>query len=312
MSSEITVARVQQFNSNVMMLSQQQGTRLEPLVRNEVQKSKAAFYDRIGKVAAQTRSGRHSPTPQMDTPHSRRMVSLIDKEWGDVIDEQDKLRMLWDPTSHYVMAAGWALGRSKDVEIAAQALGSAFGGESGTSAIVLPDIQKYAANDGTSFSNLNVITLRAVKKMMDQKEVEGKRYVVCSSSQIDSLLSLTQVTSSDYANVKALVMGEVDSYLGFKFIRIESPIIGVTTALSGTAATGVVQTTAGLTSFSGVNRAAFAFAEQGLLFAKGENVATEIAKDPGLSFSTRVYARMSIGATRLEEEQVVEIICKES
>lgn len=306
MSAEITVARVQQFNSSVMMLSQQKGTRLESKVRNETQNAVSAFYDRIGKVAGQKRTGRHTPTPQMDTPHSRRMITLTDYEWGDVIDEQDKLRMLWDPTSYYVEAAAWALGRDKDVEIAQAALGNAYGGEKGTQAIALPDTQKYAANDGAQFTNLNVKTLRAIKKMMDKKEVEGKRYFVYTSEQADALLGQTEVTSADYNSVKALVQGEVNSFLGFEFIRIEDPIV-TSGSVTATAATGAVGT--GTTA---TGRFCFAFAEQGILFAKGENITTEIAKDPGLSFSTRVYARQTIGAGRMEEEQVIQVICKEA
>lgn len=65
----------------------------------------------------------------MDTPHSRRMVTLSDYEWADLVDDQDKIRMLIDPTSEYAMAASWAFGRSKDDVIIAAALGTAYSGE---------------------------------------------------------------------------------------------------------------------------------------------------------------------------------------
>lgn len=307
MSNQITEAFVQQYNSNVMMLSQQKGTRLESKVRNESQKGKSQFFDRIGLVSAALRTGRHASTPQMDTPHSRRMVTLADYEWADLIDDQDKIRMLIDPTSEYALAAAWAFGRSKDDVIIANALGNAYGGETGTTVVTHPNSQKYAANDGAAFSNLNVTTLRAVKRMMDQKEVEGRRYIACTSSQIEALLGQTQVTSADFNSVKALVQGEVNSFMGFEFIRLER--LNLTTSTTATAATGVVGAGVALT---GTNRACFAWAEQGLLLSKGEDFTTKMSERDDKGYAMQVYARMSIGSTRMEEEQVVEIICKEA
>lgn len=307
MSQQITEAFVSQFNSNVLMLSQQQGARLEKCVRNESQKGESQFFDRIGQVAATLKTGRHSTTPQSDTPHSRRMVTLNDYEWADLVDAQDKIRMLIDPTSEYAMAAAWAFGRTKDDVIIAASLGSAYGGNKGTTVVAHPNSQKYAANDGSAFSSLNIITLRAVKALMDSKEVMGKRYLACQSSQISALLGQTQVTSSDFNTVQALVKGEVNSFMGFEFIRIER--LPVTTATNAVIATGVVGSGAGLT---GVNRACFAWADQGILLSKGEDFLTKMSERDDKGYAMQVYARMSIGATRMEEEQVVEVICKES
>lgn len=307
MSFQVTEAFVNQYNSNVMMLSQQQGSRLEGKCRSESQKGESQFFDRIGKVAAVVRTGRHSSTPQMDTPHSRRMVTLTDYEWADLVDDQDKIRMLIDPTSEYALAAAWAFGRSKDDVIIAASVGNAYSGQKGTTPVAHPNSQKYAANDGTAFANLNVITLIAVKKMMDQKEVQGKRYIACTASQIGALLGQTQVTSADYNGVKALVQGEVNSFMGFEFIRLEG--LNLTSSTTATAASGVVGTGASLT---GTNRSAFAWADQGLLLSKGEDFVTKMSERADKGYSMQVYARMSIGATRMEEEQVVEIICKEA
>lgn len=310
MSSQITEAFVQQYNANVFHLSQQKGSRLQPVVRNEMQKSKAAFWDRIGTVAATLKVGRHSNTPQSDTPHTRRMVTMNDYEWADLVDNQDKIRMLLDPTSEYAMAAAFAFGRSKDDVIIAAALGSAYGGEAGATTVAHPDSQKFAATTGSALSNLNVYTLRKIKKMFDAAEVEGKRYFIFSASQAEALLGETQVTSSDYNSVKALVQGEVNTFLGFEFIRSER-LGTVASGVTATAATGAVVTGGGGTSVAG-DRSCFAFAEGGLLLSTGEDFVTKIDELPTKSYSTQVYARMSLGATRMEEEKVIEVICQES
>lgn len=309
MSQQITEAFVQQYGANVFHLAQQKGSRLQDKVRREMQKGKAQFFDRIGAVTAVLKTGRHSSTPQLDTPHSRRMVTLNDYEWADLVDDQDKIRMLNDPTSEYAMAAAWAMGRAKDDVIIDNALGTAYAGETGTTTVAMPDTQKYAANDASQFTNLNVRTLTAVKRMFDANEVDEseKRYIACTASQIESLLGQTQVTSADFNTVKALVRGEINTYMGFEFVRIER--LDLTTATTATVATGVVGTGVSLT---GTNRACIAWAQQGLLMSVGEDVVNKITERPDKSYAMQVYSRMSIGATRMEEVKVVEVICKEA
>lgn len=307
MSQQITEAFVQQFGANVFHLSQQKGSRLKGAVRNESQTGESAFYDRIGKVAAQKKVGRHSSTPQMDTPHSRRMVTLEDYEWADLIDKQDKIRMLNDPASEYVMAAVWAMGRSMDDEIIAASVGSAYAGQKGQTVVAHPNSQKYAANNGTAFTNLNIRTLRAVKKMFDAAEVEGNRYIAITSSQIESMLGQTEVTSADYNTVRALVSGEVNSFMGFNFLHTER--LGVqSAALSGSPTDGSVGAGSSLVG----QRKCFAWATDGILMATGQGVVSRIDERNDKSYATQAYACMSVGATRMEEEKVIEIFCKEN
>lgn len=309
MSLQITEAFVKQFSANVFHLSQQKGSRLRPFVRVESQKGKSAFYDRIGSVSAIKKTGRHSDTPQLDTPHSRRRVTLVDYEWADLIDQQDKIRMLNDPTSEYVMAAMWALGRSIDDEIIAAADGTAYTGEEGTTTQTHPNSQKYAANDGTAFTDLNVLTLRNIKKKFDANDVDESipRYIAVTSNQIYSMLGQTQVTSADYNAVKALVDGNVDTFMGFKFIRLER-LLTQTSALSASATTGAVGSGSSIAN----SRRCIAWAGDGLLLSIGEDMVGRISERDDKSYAVQPYARMSIGAVRMEENKVVIAHCTES
>src|SRR6056300_1356768 len=132
MSTQITTAFVEQYSNNVTMLSQQMGSLLRNAVDVETIKGKNAFFEQIGEVTASVRTSRHGNTPQVDTPHARRRVSLADYEWADLIDDQDKVRMLIDPTSSYAMAAAAAMGRAMDDVIISAALGTSFTGETGS------------------------------------------------------------------------------------------------------------------------------------------------------------------------------------
>lgn len=312
MSFQITEAFVQQYSANVFHLSQQKGSRLRGLVRSEMQVGKSAFYDRIGSVSAVKKVGRHTNTPQLDTPHSRRRVTLNDYEWADLIDKEDKIRMLNDPQSDYAMAAMWALGRSMDDEIISALGGNAYAGEDGSTTVAFPMAQRYAANNAVAFTNLNVLTLRGVKKLFDAADVDESisRNFAITSSQLHSLLGQTEVTSEDYASVKALVNGQVDTFMGFKFVRTERlPVVLAAEGLDGDPATGSVA--AGVSDLTGF-RKCYAWAQDGALLAVGQDMMGKIDPRPDKSYATQVYACMGIGATRMEEEKVVEVICKES
>ena len=100
MSLQVTTAFVQQYSANVQMLSQQMGSRLRDAVRVENMVGNNAFFDQVGKATAQKRTTRHADTPQIDTPDARRRVSLLDYEFAELIDDQDKVHAI-DPTSAY-------------------------------------------------------------------------------------------------------------------------------------------------------------------------------------------------------------------
>ena len=287
MSSQITTAFVQQYSANVQMLSQQMGSLLRDKVRQESVVGKNAFFDQVGSVTAQLKTSRHSDTPQIDTPHSRRRVSLADYEFADLIDQQDKVRLLIDPTSSYAQAAAYAMGRAMDDVIISAATGTAFTGETGSGTETAQTA--IAANVGST-TGLNIDKLLKAKEKFDLASVDPsiQRYIVVGPEQMSNLLGTTQVTSSDFNSVKALVQGEVDTFLGFKFI------------------------TSNRLAKAGNDRTCIAFAQDGITLAVGKDVSARIDERADKSYATQVYYCMSIGATRMEEAKVVEVQCTES
>ena len=142
MSTQVTTAFVQQYAANVMMLAQQKGSKLRDAVRVENVTGKQSFFDQIGATAARRRTSRHSDTPRMDTPHARRRCSLEDFDWADMIDQEDKVRTLIDPTSTYAKSAANAMGRAIDEVIVDAIRGTSFTGETGSTAVTLPAGQR--------------------------------------------------------------------------------------------------------------------------------------------------------------------------
>ena len=118
MSVNVSTAFVQQYSTNVQMLLQQQGSRLRNAVQNYSFVGKAAsMCEQFGQVSPVRNQSRHSDTPLISTPQDKRWVYPNDYDWADLIDNQDKLRMLVDPAGPYAMAGAWAMGRAIDDEI---------------------------------------------------------------------------------------------------------------------------------------------------------------------------------------------------
>jgi len=286
MSVQITTSFVNQFSSNVALLSQQRGSILRSTVSEESVTGEKAFFDQVGASAAVKRSSRHSDTPLVETPHSRRQVSLDTYEWGDLIDDSDKVRMLIDPTSTYAQAAASAIGRSMDDAIISAATGTAFTGSSGATSTSLPSGQSIAAGS----ANLTIAKLIQAKKILDLNSVDPSipRHICVSPDQIESLLGTTQVTSSDFNTVRALTTGEVDTFMGFKF-HVSNRLFK-----------------------SSNDRTCFAWAEAGIKLGVGKDTMARIDERADKSYSTQVFYCATFGATRMEEDMVVSIVCDES
>lgn len=209
MSVQITTAMVEQYAANVSHLAQQKGSRLRGAVRVETVVGKNAFFEQLGSVAARKRTSRHSDTPQMDTPHARRRVSLVDYDYADLIDNEDRVRTLVDPTGPYAQAAAFSLGRAMDDEIITAADGAANTGVDGSTSTAYDSSMTVDVQVGISpaaDTGLNVGKLRAAKENLDAGDVDPEmpRFCIINAKQLSNLLAETEVTSSDFNTVKAL------------------------------------------------------------------------------------------------------------
>lgn len=294
MSFTITENMVQQFGTNFRILGQQRTSRLEgwcQMEPNIVGTSKSV--ERLGASEAYDLTSRHADTQYVDTVHSRRWLDLQDKAWADLVDEMDKIKLLADPTSPYNRIGVMALNRAKDKIIIAAAGGTA---RTGTGFQVLPAGQKIAVGA----AGLTLAKLLTAKEILDAAEVDmeqemdgqapnmqAQRVMVVSTRQLTNLLGTTEIKSVDFNNVKALAQGQVDTFLGFKFIRTEQlPKVGS-------------------------DRLCYAWSRGCIAMGSGKDIITSIDPLPTKNYSVQVYARMSIGAVRVEDAGVVEIACLE-
>jgi hypothetical protein len=289
MSFEVTTAFVQQYSTNVALLLQQRGSRLRDSVTSNNYTGKAAkAVEQIGAVTAQARVTRHGDTPLISTPHDARWVFPTDYEWADLIDDQDKLRMLIDPTSPYAQNGAFALGRAMDDDIITAFFADAKTGENGTTTTAFDTANQQIA---AGAAGLTIAKLREAKKILLGNEVDvdmDPLFMAVTAKQLDDLLGTTEVTSSDYNTVKALVQGDVDTFMGFKFIHTER--LGV----DGSS-----------------NRRVAAWARSGMHLGIWNNINARVSERDDKSYANQVYVKGTYGATRTEEGKVVEILCAE-
>jgi hypothetical protein len=134
---------------------------------------------------------------------------------------------------------------------------------------------------------MNIAKLAAAKQILDAGDVDPsiKRHIIVSPAEIADLLNNTTVTSSDFNTIKALVQGEIDSFMGFKF-HVSNRLVD-----NGAA-----------------NTQCIAFAEDGILLGIGKDVTARIDERADKSYATQVYYCQTIGATRMEEAKVVSVL----
>ncbi len=274
MANTIDLAFVEAFKANVIHLSQQHPSRLRSTVDSMTVKAEVANVERIGVKEAVEKTTQHTATPVLDVPHSRRKFEMQDWQWADLIDEEDQIRLLISPKSEYAKAGAFAMNRVYDNLIIAAASGSATDGD-GT-AVPLSAGQKIAAG-GTGMTLDKVIE---AKEILDANEVDSSnRYMVVNSAAMSAMLGTTEVTSSDFNSVKALVHGSFDTFMGFKWIQTELLTAGTM----------------------------LAYHKSGIRLGIGRDVSTRVDKRPDLSYCDQVYLAFTAGASRMEEEKVVEI-----
>lgn len=294
MSTQITTAFVQQYNSILLDLAEQKSSRLRNTVYTKTGVvGKTTYIDQLGSTQAVVRTSRHGDTPLISIPHSRRKIDLKDFEHADLIDKADEIRLLIDPASGYARKQASAFGRAFDEEIITAALGTAYTGETGSSSVTFPAGNQVAVNawnyeTGSGNAGLTVSKIIEARVKLRTADVDPMEefYFVTTSKGMGQLLSNTKATSSDYVGVKALVSGQLDTFYGFKFIETELlPLDG-----------------------SGYSRN-LAYTKSGIGLAIGKDMSTRIDERADKSYSKQVYTSMTIGASRLEEAKVIEIKC---
>jgi hypothetical protein len=247
--------------------------------RNGVEGSTVKF-PKIGKGSATIRVPQTDVSP-LNVSYSQVTATMADWNAAEYSDIFHQAKVNFDERRELVSVVSNAIGRRMD-QILLDALAA-----SSTSLTVSNDI-------GGTDTNLNVAKLRRAKKLLDAANVpmEG-RCMVISASGLEGLLGETQTTSADFNSVRALVSGDIDTFLGFKFVTIGDRSEG------------------GLPIDGSLDRTCYAFHRDAVGMGIGMNQRTEINYVPEKT-SFLVNSMFSAGAVAIDDEGIVKITCRES
>lgn len=289
MPAAITTAFVQQYKANTELLLQQEGSRLRGAVSTGSHVGKAAsIVEQFGSATAQLKVSRHADTPLLDLAQDKRWVFPNDYEWASLIDNEDKLRMIIEPTSPYAQAGAASMNRAIDDVILAAIFGTNFTGENGTTTETFSTTYEVGVDVGGTASALNVAKLqKAIRLLMtaNKGELNEPVYAAISSYEHDSLLKEVQVSNKDYNGGTAVLEdGRVKKFMGINFIVSER-----------------------LSVVSG-NRLIPVWLKSGLYLGTWQDIMAEITKRPDKSYATQVYLCMTLGATRTQLGKQIRIL----
>lgn len=289
----IPTFQVQQFSTNVNLLLQQRGSKLSGAVmRGSHVGKQASPVDQIGAVAAQKVTTRFAPMGRVDATTERRWVFPNDYELPQQIDTFDKLRLITDPESQYVVNAVYAMGRAQDDEIISAFFDDAKTGENGKSTTTFLAGNVVSVDTGGSASNINVAKLRAAKKLLMAAEVDldtDPIFCAITAEEHDSLLNEIQIISQDYNTTPVLVNGKVQSFLGINFIHCE-------------------RLTTGTDDQTGTSTQIPIWAKSGMHLGTWQDVTVSVSQRNDLSGEPyQAYVYGTFGATRLEEPKIVKL-----
>lgn len=292
---------VKQYSTNVLYLASQEMSQLRGTVINEQVQGEEKFWDQYGTVEMLERTTRFGDSPINITPRSSRRLTLFAYETGEPIDSFDTVRTLNDPTSPIVRRHAEAVARQFDRTILTNLLGSAVTGRKTPVTVNLAadhviavdshgfDHQSAAVTSGAV--GLTIGKLIQAKNIFGEDDViepAGGFHVVCTQQQISDLLRLTPTTSADYSMVKALVNGSINSFMGFNFHVVTPSLMSVNAS---------------------THRRVPVYTSDALVLGIGQDMKAYIDRRSDKSFNWYAYMELFIGASRVDEDKVVEILC---
>jgi len=285
---------IQEYDAAINHLAQTSKYKFAGSVREESVNSERKFYNTLAASTARAVTDRVGATTFQVEDFTKRALTITPFDTCNVIDENDVKYMTSNPLTAFTESQNMALNRKKNEILISAALGTAYTGKLGTSAVTLPASQKIAVNfTGATPANtgLTLAKVLEAKYILDQANDDDmeERFLVISPKQLtDMLRDELKISSSDYVQVQALIRGETDMFAGFKWIKSNQLEV------------------------DGSNyRKCFAFVKSGLVFGTNGGISTKVDVRADLNHAIQVRSVLLGGATRLDEKKVVEILAQE-
>lgn len=165
-----------------------------------------ATYDfrAMGKGIAKQKASQDDVVP-MNVTHSLQAVTLADWHAAEYTSIFSQAEVNFDEQRELAITIAEAIKRRED-QLIINALDTAA------------STHTVASSIGGTNTGLNPDKLRRAAKLMNANGVpKSDRHILVNAAQLEALLGTTQATSADFNSVRALVGGDIDTFLGFKF-----------------------------------------------------------------------------------------------
>lgn len=215
--------------------------------------------------------------------------------------DDDLLGQISGPQSFLIPTMMNTFKRLKDKRILYTLTAPAVIGKDGDSTQVFDSNQvvdvNYVESGTAADSNMTLGKLRRTMQIHIDNEVAGQDrdgetpVVAMTSSQLMKLLQDPECTSADYNSIKALVNGELNSYMGFEFVILPPG-------------------TDYLAKDSNNVRTCLSWVKSGIRFTESPLMAKMSVRDDR-SYALQVYHAIRHGGVRTEEKKVIKIFCDE-
>lgn len=285
-TNQIDKVYIQTYERTVRHLAQQGTSRLRPFVTERPVGGENHNWERLAEGTSSAKvNGVLTPTPTNDIDFSRRVSVAKTQHTATSTEQEDPSMMLVDPNSNLAQSQAMAMKRAYDDEIIAAATGNSLDGDG--NAVAFPAGQILGS--GATVLSFDLVTQVTEKFLENDVDPDEPKVFVIGPVQVRKLLQLDQVTSSDYVALQALINGQVAYWMGYTWIcstRLLSPLAGEITC--------------------------FAMTRRALGLQVNKDIWTKVAEDPSQSFAWRIYTASTFGATRVEDEHIVQVHLSDS
>lgn len=294
--AQITVSHIQQFKADVRLTLQKDTSIMRPYIRVDTDVAGEGYRPEmtVGEAAYQLRNTRFERKSAQELPMAARWVEPFDYDVPPVLEDKlDRIRNGMQLEGTFVNAVAAAIRRAEDDIVWAAAFGSAKTGKNGSGSAAAFDTSNMRVSSGSAGLTVNKTVTAKQKLIKYQNDLRSEKpWLVHTEIQWGDLMRDITYTSAEFQNGRPLQRGEAEELLGYTLILVPSPTYAYLASSERRCLFGV---------------------KSGLLLADYDLMdptvrqATEYRGHPW-----EIYAMFTLGATRLDEKKVGEILCAES
>ena len=302
---------VDQFDNTLYHLLQQSESKFQQAVDiKPLMNAEDKTFDAIGRLSLVEKTERNPQTPITDITTERRWVTTDPFHQGVLIDKDDDLNRVVEPTSDIMTELVNAVNRKKDDIILASIDADVVSGrtskggttitwasQGGTTLYTGKDTGRTigynsaVGNCNAADTGLTIEKIELVREYFSFLDADENTPIwgAISPRQATNLFGQNEYVNMDYSNGKPLTTGRIiPNWHGINWIVSTKIEAGTTNDTTG-----------------GVNVVRCPFwLQSGLILGVQDMISTEISIESTLSYSKQIYVHMNMGAMRRDEDRV--------